>query len=116
MKKYIYFNFNSVFEDGPHSNILSKVEEPIFDMKTCSVIMAPFVSQTLNICAGGTSLSHGTCTGDSGGPLQCRSSDGKWYQTGIISWGNPCAHPNYPDVFTKVSAYRTWIEDSIIND
>ncbi|CAG2181722.1 unnamed protein product, partial [Oppiella nova] len=57
-----------------------------------------------NICAGGSDKGGtGTCMGDSGGPLQCYSGeDLKWYQIGVTSWGDPCAHAKEPDVFTRV--------------
>ncbi|OAQ98463.1 hypothetical protein LLEC1_02959 [Akanthomyces lecanii] len=53
---------------------------------------------------------HGTCNGDSGGPLVLTNTEGKVFQVGLVSFGVPCAD-KYPDVFTKVSAYRKWIED-----
>lgn len=46
---------------------------------------------------------QGTCMGDSGGPL---ISGGQ--VTGILSWGIACAQ-GYPDVYARVSSFRTWI-------
>ncbi|XP_055605015.1 chymotrypsin-1-like [Uranotaenia lowii] len=58
--------------------------------------------------------SEGECTvaheGDSGGPL---TFEGKL--AGIVSFGAPCAI-GYPDVFTRVSFYQDWIEETIAND
>jgi secreted trypsin-like serine protease len=48
--------------------------------------------------------------GDGGGPLTTLYCPRKL--VGIVSWGTmDCAHPNYPEVYTKVSAVRKWIID-----
>ncbi len=90
-----------------------KVYEPIYNLTRCRAKLR-YVDST-NVCAGGRTYG-GVCKGDSGGPLQCKSSDGKWYQVGITSWGVPCAQPGFPDVYTKVSAYYDWIVQNIQNN
>nr|XP_034957972.1 proproteinase E-like [Zootoca vivipara] len=53
--------------------------------------------------------------GDSGGPLNCRAADGRWYVHGVTSfvsaWG--CNTLKKPTVFTRVSAFNSWIEETI---
>ena len=56
------------------------------------------------LCAGYMEGGRDSCQGDSGGPLQCNNK-----LIGITSWGDGCAQPNQPGVYTKVSAYRNWI-------
>ncbi|OXB56671.1 hypothetical protein ASZ78_013117 [Callipepla squamata] len=46
--------------------------------------------------------------GDSGGPLSCRHEE-VWYLVGITSWGEGCARPRQPGVYTKVVEYSDWI-------
>ncbi|KOX69184.1 Vitellin-degrading protease [Melipona quadrifasciata] len=45
---------------------------------------------------------------DSGGPLVYNK-----VQIGIVSWGwyGSCAKPQYPGVYTRVSAIRQWVKD-----
>ena len=52
------------------------------------------------------------CVGDSGGPLQCLDQHGLWKLVGIVSFvTDGCSVPERPAVFTRVAAYRTWIEN-----
>lgn len=72
---------------------------------------------TTMICAGRIDTSaKGAAAGDSGGPLFDTDSLGNRIQIGIVSFGNG-AHSTsqHPGVYTRVSAYRKWIDDSIFN-
>lgn len=55
------------------------------------------------ICAG-SEQKIDSCQGDSGGGLVC---DGQL--AGIVSFGNGCADPKYPGIYTEVSNYVNWI-------
>ncbi|XP_032405481.1 trypsin isoform X2 [Xiphophorus hellerii] len=60
------------------------------------------------ICAGYPSGGKDACKGDSGGPLVCR---GRVY--GMVSWGNGCGDAQFPGVYTAVSRFRCWIDQTI---
>ena len=66
------------------------------------------------LCAGYKEGGVDTCQGDSGGPLskQVKNSD-KFELTGIVSWGAGCAREFKYGVYTDVSYFRDWIENTI---
>lgn len=73
------------------------------------------------ICAGATDdPDRDTCSGDSGSPML--NSDG--VQIGIVSYGGGpgeklsgpgriCGDPNYPGVYSRVSAFKDFIEEHV---
>jgi uncharacterized protein (DUF2141 family) len=63
------------------------------------------------ICAGYPQGGIDGCQGDSGGPLLVSSGlAGLWLQAGIVSFGNDCALPNNPGVYTRVSEFNAFLE------
>lgn len=46
-----------------------------------------------------------------GGPLMMRL-ESRWYQLGIVSFGNKCGEPGYPGVYTRVSEYMDWVREN----
>lgn len=89
---------------------LQSVVIPIIDRKLCSDAYRQYGGLPEGqICAayygkGGKD----SCQGDSGGPLVI---DGKL--AGIVSWGNGCAFPYYPGVYTEVAHFRSWIDEHV---
>ncbi|KAL2296562.1 hypothetical protein Nmel_015881 [Mimus melanotis] len=69
------------------------------------------------VCAGGDGIIS-SCNGDSGGPLNCQGADGSWQVHGIVSFGSSlgCNYYRKPSVFTRVSAYNSWIEQVMANN
>ena len=43
------------------------------------------------------------CQGDSGGPLVLKPRGGHFSQIGLVSWGQGCADPRYPGVYTRIA-------------
>jgi secreted trypsin-like serine protease len=55
------------------------------------------------LCAGYLSGGVDTCAGDSGGPLQAPLAGGGYRLVGITGWGDGCAQPNAPGVYTRAA-------------
>ena len=53
-----------------------------------------------------------TCFGDSGSSLTLKDRTGKSYAVGITSTGEGCAQEGYPGVYTKISSYQKWIQNT----
>ncbi len=73
---------------------------------------APPVVTDQTICAGDVAGGKDACQGDSGGPLFL-SSDGRFVQVGIVSWGEGCARPKLPTIYTRVALYADWIKQAV---
>ncbi|CAK8680120.1 unnamed protein product [Clavelina lepadiformis] len=100
---------------SPHS--LHQARVPIVDTDVCANLYSGFgfVDES-HVCAGFVSQGGvDSCQGDSGGPLICLVDEKTWYQIGITSFGNGCALPNYPGVYTRVSFFSNWIDEVILS-
>ncbi|XP_055918970.1 trypsin-1 [Eupeodes corollae] len=87
---------------------LREAEVPIFNHELCSDKYKKFGGVTDRmICAGFLEGGKDACQGDSGGPL----INQKGTLVGVVSWGYGCARPDYPGVYSRVSAVREWIRE-----
>ncbi|KAK3789425.1 hypothetical protein RRG08_010618 [Elysia crispata] len=60
-----------------------------------------------------TARSAGICSGDSGGPLSCKYQ-GHYFLMGVCHYSERgCGKIRFPDIFTKVTFYRDWIDKTI---
>jgi secreted trypsin-like serine protease len=102
---------------GVDSQYLLKADVPIIPDSRCADAYpnpGGFDAATM-VCAAdalGTprSASHDTCQGDSGGPLLV--PDGDFFaDAGIVSWGNGCADPSFPGVYSRIGdePLNSWV-------
>ncbi|XP_074531061.1 trypsin isoform X5 [Halichoeres trimaculatus] len=88
---------------------LRTVSVPIVSTARCNSSESFNGNITANmICAGYKTGGRDACKGDSGGPLVC---GGRVY--GVVSWGQGCGNAKYPGVYTAVSRFRRWIDQTI---
>lgn len=66
--------------------------------------MLPFIHETI-ICSYAV-FENGSFNGDSGGPYFIKETN---TVIGVVAWGLS----RYPDFYTRVSSYRSWILEYI---
>ncbi|XP_059058657.1 trypsin-1-like [Achroia grisella] len=100
-------------EGGSVSSTLQEVSVPIISNEACrQTTYGNRISDNM-LCAGEPQGGRDACQGDSGGPLHILNSTTEQYQeVGIVSWGEGCARPETPGVYTRVNRYLTWIRSN----
>uniref|UniRef100_A0A2K5KQK4 Transmembrane protease serine n=1 Tax=Cercocebus atys TaxID=9531 RepID=A0A2K5KQK4_CERAT len=102
--------FGALKNDGSSQNHLRQAQVTLIDTTTCNEPQAYNGAITPRmLCAGSLKGKRDACQGDSGGPLVSSDARDIWYLAGIVSWGDECAKPNKPGVYTRVTALRDWI-------
>ncbi|XP_014606685.1 PREDICTED: trypsin-1-like [Polistes canadensis] len=99
-------------------DILQKANLPLIDISTCRQAMNKVIGSTplheTNVCTGPLTGGYSACSGDSGGPLAIKSAANGVEVIGVVSWGViPCGTRGAPSVYTRVSAFNSWIENKI---
>ncbi|MBF25097.1 MAG: hypothetical protein CMP49_01070 [Flavobacteriales bacterium] len=99
-------------EGTTNSTSLQYIEVPIVAINDPDVDYNGINSNTMFL-AGAVDGGMDSCQGDSGGPVVVRNIENThWLLIGITSWGQGCAEPGYPGVYTKVSNYINWINNN----
>jgi secreted trypsin-like serine protease len=98
-------------EGGAQQRYLLKATVPFVSDATCKGYGGLYddLVPGEEICAGFPQGGVDTCQGDSGGPMFRKDNAGAWIQVGIVSWGEGCARPNAPGVYTEVSTFASAI-------
>jgi secreted trypsin-like serine protease len=97
-------------EGGAQQRYLLKAQVPFIDDTQCAAAYGSELVASEEICAGNwDSGGVDTCQGDSGGPMFRRDNNNAWIQVGIVSWGNGCARPRFPGVYSQVSTFASAI-------
>eukprot|EP00727_Mastigamoeba_balamuthi_P004849 m51a1_g14362 Golgi microtubule-associated protein 210 (675) ;mRNA; r:218011-225953 len=91
---------------------LMQVKLPIVDRAQCSDLLGSLIPN-FTLCTGYSEGGRDSCQGDSGGPLLRVDEEGRAVQVGITSWGSGCASSGSPGVWTRVSSFRRWIDETM---
>lgn len=98
-------------ESGSVSSTLQEVYVPIISNADCRKTAYGHRITDNMLCAGYDEGGRDACQGDSGGPLHVYDNDTDLYrEVGIVSWGEGCARPDRPGVYTRVNRYITWLK------
>lgn len=73
-------------------------------------------------CAGWIEGGVDSCGGDSGGPIFFEGNKGPApysnhpILTGLVSWGQGCAEPGFPGIYTDVFHFKNWIASNVVSN
>ncbi|XP_006914973.1 probable threonine protease PRSS50 [Pteropus alecto] len=103
----------------PQFRTIQEKEVTILNNKECDNFYHKFtkisslirIINSQMICAKDTHREH-FCYEISGEPLAC-PVENTWYLVGMVTWGPGCKHSEAPPIYLRVSAYQSWIWDSI---
>ncbi|XP_053131386.1 prothrombin isoform X2 [Hemicordylus capensis] len=97
-------------------DVLQKLNLPIVDKATCKASTKIRVTDNM-FCAGYSpddSQRGDACEGDSGGPFVMKNPDDqRWYQVGIVSWGEGCDRDGKYGFYTHVFRLKKWMQKII---
>jgi trypsin len=93
--------------DGQPSRYLLQASVPLMTDQDCVKSYPAYKAQSM-VCAGVPQGGIDSCQGDSGGPLIVAGR-----LAGITSWGEGCAAPGKPGVYTRLGAYLAELEDQV---
>ncbi|KAI9298710.1 trypsin-like serine protease [Neoconidiobolus thromboides FSU 785] len=96
------------------SDKLIQVELPLVTAKKCESMVKNIYNDfqsSIMLCAGGSKeKSQDACKGDSGGPLIGYDENNSPVLYGITSFGRECGKKGVPGLFTRISAYKEFID------
>jgi secreted trypsin-like serine protease len=104
--------WGAIYESGSSGPMLHEADVSLIERQRCngSNMYEGRISDVM-ICAGKKRGGVDSCQGDSGGPLALIGESSKL--VGLVSWGDGCARPNKPGVYTRVSSFNSWVASNI---
>ncbi|XP_068539841.1 prothrombin [Anas acuta] len=111
-------NLKETWVTSPNNlpTVLQQLNIPIVDQATCKASTRVKVTDNM-FCAGYSpedSKRGDACEGDSGGPFVMKNpDDNRWYQVGIVSWGEGCDRDGKYGFYTHVFRLKKWMRKAI---
>lgn len=95
-------------EGGSPSGTLRTAQVHTISNAACEKAYDEKFNGTHMVCAGEPQGEVDSCQGDSGGPLLIKGK-----LAGVVSWGNGCARPDNPGVYTRLTTYADALAEQI---
>ncbi|KAM6945703.1 prothrombin [Aplochiton taeniatus] len=97
-------------------SVLQQIHLPIVEQDTCQASTSIRITDNM-FCAGykpDETRRGDACEGDSGGPFVMKNpEDNRWYQIGIVSWGEGCDRDGKYGFYTHLFRMRRWMRKVI---
>jgi trypsin len=93
--------------DGQPSRYLLQASVPLMTDPDCVKSYPAYKAESM-VCAGVPQGGVDSCQGDSGGPLIVAGK-----LAGVTSWGEGCAAPGKPGVYTRLGVYADVLEEQV---
>ncbi|OCT97711.1 serine protease 57 [Xenopus laevis] len=101
--------WGAITDFGTKPVALMETNADIISLQACNRSWGGSITNTMLCAATQGVRAKGFCSGDSGGPLVCRNR-----VEGAVSFsGQFCGNARFPDVYTRVSSFLTWIQTVI---
>jgi trypsin len=96
---------------APASPELLEVSVPVTTIDYC-LKAYPDLDVPSAICAGYPDGQKDSCNGDSGGPLFAFEKN-IFTLVGVVSFGDECAKPGFPGVYTRITSVVDYIKENM---
>ncbi|XP_005986997.1 prothrombin [Latimeria chalumnae] len=101
---------------GSLPGVLQQVSLPLVDQSVCRASTSIPITKNM-FCAGyhkDADRRGDACEGDSGGPFVMKNpNNNRWYQVGIVSWGEGCDQDGKYGFYTHTFRMMRWIKKTI---
>ncbi|GAB0179010.1 coagulation factor X [Grus japonensis] len=106
----IVSGFGRTFERAQLVKRMKVLQIPYVNRRTCKLALYSPVTENM-FCAGYDKDGRDACQGDGGGP-HVTQYNGTYFVTGVISWGEGCGRQGKYGVYTKLSKFLPWTEQT----